>query len=104
MLKNTCSIILFNGAFLEKKELLSQEPPPAQVVLTQLFKLKQKSWHLLILMAAVHLLSLYRSEDNAEHLYLGLKLVPYYLHIPLQFIIPLILGRVIFWKTRKRKA
>ncbi|WP_433956721.1 GerAB/ArcD/ProY family transporter [Cytobacillus horneckiae] len=76
----------------------------AQVVLTQLFKLKQKSWHLLILMAAVHLLSLYRSEDIAEHLYLGLKLVPYYLHIPLQFIIPLILGGVIFWKTRKRKA
>lgn len=76
----------------------------AQVVLTQLFKLKQKSWHVLILIAAVYLLSLYRSEDISEHLYVGLELVPYYLHIPIQFIIPLILGGMIFLKTRLGKA
>ncbi|MED1563365.1 GerAB/ArcD/ProY family transporter [Alkalihalobacillus alcalophilus] len=76
----------------------------AQVVLTQLFKVKQKSWHVLILMVVVYLLSLYRSENVAEHLYVGLKLVPYYLHIPLQFIVPLILAVVIFLKTRMRNA
>ncbi|WP_341357403.1 endospore germination permease [Rossellomorea sp. y25] len=93
-------LLLIGGGFMKVSVFLYA----AQVVLTQLFKLKQKNWHVLFLLVAVYLLSLHRSDDIAEHLYVGLKLVPYYLHIPIQFILPLILGVVVFWKTRKKQS
>lgn len=91
-------LLLLGGGFMKVSVFIYA----AQAVLTQLFKLKQKSWHVMVLIASVYLLSLYRSEDIAEHLYVGLKLVPYYLHIPFQFALPLLLGLVVFWRTRKK--
>ncbi|MGE6753523.1 GerAB/ArcD/ProY family transporter [Rossellomorea sp. NPDC071047] len=93
-------LLLIGGGFMKVSIFLYA----AQVVLTQLLKLKQKSWHVLLFMVAIYLLSLHRSDNIAEHLYVGLKLVPYYLHIPVQFVIPLILGGMVFWKSRKGKA
>ncbi|WP_299741783.1 endospore germination permease [uncultured Rossellomorea sp.] len=93
-------LLLIGGGFMKVAVFLYA----ARVVLTQLFKLKQKNWHVLLLLVAVYLLSLHRSDDIAEHLHVGLKLVPYYLHIPVQFILPLILGLVVFWKSRKKKT
>ncbi len=76
----------------------------AQVVLTQVFKQKQKNWHVLILLVVVYLLSLHRSNNLNEHLYMGLKVVPYYLHLPIQFGLPILLGIGVFWRTRKKKS
>ncbi|MGR3762898.1 GerAB/ArcD/ProY family transporter [Rossellomorea sp. NS-SX7] len=93
-------LLLLGGGFMKVAIFIYA----AQAVLTQLFKLNQKSWHVIVLMAAVYLLSLHRSGDIAEHLHVGLKLVPYYLHIPIQFVLPLLLGIVVFIRTRKNKA
>ncbi|MFI8684632.1 endospore germination permease [Rossellomorea sp. NPDC077527] len=93
-------LLLIGGGFIKVSVFMYA----ARVVLTQLFKMKQKNWHVFLLMAAVYLLSLHRSRDIAEHLYVGLKLVPYYLHIPIQFVLPFLLGVVVFWKTRKGKG
>jgi spore germination protein KB len=91
-------LLLIGGGFIKVSVFIYA----ARAVLTQLFKVKQKNWHVLILVGSVYLLSLHRSGDIAEHLYVGLKLVPYYLHIPIQFILPFLLGIVVFWKTRKK--
>ena len=91
-------LLLIGGGFIKVSVFLYA----ARVVLTQLFNVKQKNWHVLILMVVVYLLSLHRSGDIAEHLYVGLKLVPYYLHIPIQFVLPFLLGVVVFWKTKKK--
>jgi spore germination protein KB len=93
-------LLLIGGGFMKVTVFLYA----SRVILTQLFKLKQKNWHVFFLIAAIYLLSLHRSDNIAEHLYVGLKLVPYYLHIPIQFILPLILYVVVFWKTRKKKS
>ncbi|WP_044338637.1 GerAB/ArcD/ProY family transporter [Rossellomorea aquimaris] len=91
-------LLLLGGGFIKVSVFIYA----ARVVLTQLFDIKHKNWHVLVLMGSVYLFSLHRSGDIAEHLYVGLKLVPYYLHIPIQFILPFLLGLVVFWKTRKR--
>jgi spore germination protein KB len=91
-------LLLIGGGFIKVSVFIYA----ARVVLSQLFKMKQKNGHVIILMVIVYLLSLHRSGDIAEHLYVGLKLVPYYLHIPLQLVIPFLLGIVVFWRTRKR--
>lgn len=91
-------LLLIGGGFIKVSVFIYA----ARAVLTQLFKVKQKNWHVLILVGSVYLLSLHRSGNIAEHLYVGLKLVPYYLHIPIQFILPFLLGIVVFWKTRKK--
>lgn len=44
------------------------------------------------------------ARDLPEHLFIGLELVPYYLHIPFQFIIPLIILLTTWIKRRKRKG
>ncbi|OXS64524.1 spore germination protein KB [Bacillus sp. V-88] len=93
-------LLLIGGGFIKVSVFIYA----ARVVLTQLFKRKQKNWHVFILMGVVYLLSLHRSGNIAEHLYVGLKLVPYYLHIPLQFVIPFLLGIVVFWRTRRRAS
>lgn len=41
------------------------------------------------------------SVDFADHLEEGFKYVPYYLHIPFQFILPFIVFAVLLWKQRK---
>lgn len=88
-------LLLIGGGFIKVSVFIYA----ARAVPTQLFKVKQKNWHVLV--AAVYLLSLHRSGDIAEHLYVGLKLVPYYLHILIQFILPFLLGIVVFWRTKK---
>ncbi|BCB04143.1 GerAB/ArcD/ProY family transporter [Bacillus sp. KH172YL63] len=90
-------LLLIGGGFMKISVFLYA----ARSVLTQLFQVKQKNWHVILLLVAVYLLSLHRSSDITDPLYVGLKLVPYYLHIPIQFIIPLVLGVVVFWRGRK---
>ncbi|MCA1054419.1 spore germination protein [Rossellomorea aquimaris] len=92
------SLLLIGGGFIKVSVFIYA----AQTILTRLFKLKQKNWHIFALMAAVYLLSLNRSGDITEHLYVGLKLVPYYLHIPLQFVVPFLFGMVVLFRTRKK--
>ncbi|PFA62855.1 hypothetical protein CN378_17595 [Bacillus sp. AFS015802] len=92
-------LLLIGGGFIKVSVFIYA----ARAILTQLFKVKQKNWHVFLLVAAVYLLSLHRSGDIAEHLYVGLKLVPYYLHIPIQFVLPIILAIGVFWKSRKGK-
>lgn len=41
------------------------------------------------------------SVDFADHLAEGVKVVPYFLHLPFQFIIPAILFILLVWKQRK---
>ncbi|MBN8193328.1 endospore germination permease [Bacillus sp. NTK074B] len=91
-------LLLIGGGFIKISVFIYA----ARIVLTQLFTMKHKNWHVLLLLSIVYILSLHRSRDIEEHLYVGLNLVPYYLHIPFQFILPFLLGVVVFWKTRKR--
>lgn len=48
-------------------------------------------------------LTIMNAENYAEHIALGLKLVPYYMHIPFQFVIPLAVTVILLWKDRRRK-
>jgi spore germination protein KB len=65
---------------------------------------KQDAWLAILIGMAGGLVVLSASLMNAnnfpQHLEIGLKIVPYYLHLPLQTFIPLLLF-VIVW-TRKR--
>jgi spore germination protein KB len=45
-------------------------------------------------------ISIIVSSNYAEHIEEGLDFVPYYLHLPFQFIIPGLLLPVLLWKTR----
>jgi len=49
-------------------------------------------------------LSVVVSHNSAEHVYEGIKLVPYILHIPFQIAIPCVLCGIVMWRTRKRTA
>lgn len=51
----------------------------------------------------VSFFSIVISVNFADHLQEGLKLVPYYLHLPLQFAVPFILLIILIWKQRKNK-
>ncbi|MFD0697721.1 endospore germination permease [Paenibacillus sp. GCM10027628] len=49
-------------------------------------------------------LSVIVSHNFAEHVYEGIKLVPFILHIPFQIAFPCVLCGIVIWKTRKRAA
>lgn len=50
----------------------------------------------------VALTSLLLANDYLEHIAEGLEVVPYYLHIPFQLVLPGILWLLTLWKRRKR--
>lgn len=50
------------------------------------------------------ILSVVVSHNFAEHVYEGIKLVPYILHIPFQIAFPCVLCGIVMWRTRKRAA
>ena len=92
------TLILLGGGFVKISVFLFA----AQVALSQVFKIRSKRiWHVPFLIAVMFGLSLFQSTNVVEHLYTGLKLVPYYLHIPFQFAIPLLLGLIVVWKTHR---
>ncbi|MFZ3588746.1 GerAB/ArcD/ProY family transporter [Bacillus sp. DJP31] len=49
-------------------------------------------------------MSIFISEDFAEHLEEGLVFVPLYLHLPFQLGIPLLIFPIIYWKTKGMKG
>lgn len=54
-------------------------------------KKKKRRYPVLVLGVILLIVSLMMSDNYIEHLYIGIKLVPTYLHIPMQVIIPLLL-------------
>ncbi|WP_088068958.1 GerAB/ArcD/ProY family transporter [Gottfriedia luciferensis] len=56
-----------------------------------LLKIKNPNRLIIPIGLITYVLSKYIASNSVEHLYIGLKLVPYYIHIPLQIILPFIL-------------
>ncbi|UOY94227.1 spore germination protein [Ectobacillus sp. JY-23] len=68
-------------------------------------RIKNKKNQLIILVCClIYACSLILSGNLIEHLYIGLKVVPIYLHVPLQFIIPFILTVLLLIKKSRNKA
>lgn len=60
--------------------------------LTDLFQMKKHRCYLLLILGMIILFTSIKMESNiTEHLKIGLKTVPYYLHLPFQVGIPLLL-------------
>ncbi|MBM7702350.1 GerAB/ArcD/ProY family transporter [Metabacillus iocasae] len=94
------TLLLLSGGFVKVTVFLYA----AQVTFNQLFHIKRRIWHPIVFVAVMLFLSLFRSQNLVEHLFVGLKQVPYYLHLPFQFIIPFVLGVLVFWKARGKKS
>jgi spore germination protein KB len=43
------------------------------------------------------------SNNFVEHIEEGLKFVPFYMHIPFQFVIPVLVLPILLWKTKKKQ-
>jgi spore germination protein KB len=52
----------------------------------------------------ISLISVLVSVDFADHIQEGIQMVPYYLHLPLQHVVPFILILLVLWKQRKGKS
>ncbi|MED3563365.1 GerAB/ArcD/ProY family transporter [Bacillus xiapuensis] len=52
----------------------------------------------------VALFSVLVSIDFADHIQEGMKMVPFYLHLPFQFCIPIILFIFLLWKQKKKRS
>ncbi|WP_318507708.1 hypothetical protein [Bacillus sp. T3] len=48
-------------------------------------------------------LSIFISENYAEHLQEGLKIIPFYFHMPLQIGIPFVIFPILWWKQKQMK-
>ncbi|WP_066052546.1 GerAB/ArcD/ProY family transporter [Robertmurraya korlensis] len=79
--------VFFYGA-LKGLELLSKRP---------------YRMHVVPLGAIITFLSVKISDNFAEHIEEGLIVVPMFLHIPFQFILPLLILPILLWKTKKSK-
>ncbi|WP_413301113.1 endospore germination permease [Bacillus sp. 1P10SD] len=66
----------------------------------QIFRLKQRLWHLFLAGILVFLLSFTFSQNIIQHLEVGLRFVPIYLHIPMQILLPFLL-LVMLWITKR---
>lgn len=76
----------------------------AHVTLSQVFKVKrQNNWHILLLIAVMYGGALFKSTNIIEQLHTLHEQVPYLLDIPFQFVIPFLLGLIVFGKTRGMK-
>lgn len=76
----------------------------ARVTLYQVFKIKKQNiWHILLLLAFMYGGALFKSTNMVEQLYLLREQVPYFFNIPFQFVIPFLLGLIIFGKTHGMK-
>lgn len=72
--------------------------------LQDVFKLKDYRKTIIPVCTIILISSLKISEDYSEHIQIGLEVVPKYIHIPLQFGVPLLLGIITFIKGEKRKV
>jgi spore germination protein KB len=52
----------------------------------------------------ISFMSIFMSENFAEHIEEGLEFIPRYLHLPFQLGIPLLLFPIIFWKSKGMKG
>lgn len=63
----------------------------------------QEKFIIVVLGAMIFLGSFIIAKDLPEHLYIGLELVPLYLHVPFQFILPLLILLLTWIKGRKKQ-
>ncbi len=68
-----------------------------------IFKLPYRYFSLPVSMI-ISLFSVLVSVDFADHIQEGIQVVPYYLHLPLQHIVPFILFLLVLWSQRKGKS
>ncbi|MEH7349085.1 GerAB/ArcD/ProY family transporter [Gottfriedia acidiceleris] len=61
------------------------------MILAQLFPKSKPNGQIIVGATLTFLFTFALSKNIIQHLYIGLKIVPLYMHIPLQFIIPLLL-------------
>ncbi|MBD8068045.1 GerAB/ArcD/ProY family transporter [Bacillus sp. PS06] len=47
-------------------------------------------------------ISIIISHNFAEHIQEGLKFVPFYLHLPFQYVIPMLITPILLWKTSRK--
>ncbi|MYL18599.1 endospore germination permease [Halobacillus litoralis] len=62
---------------------------------------KTKLWHSFLLIFLIAGMSMIASENLIQHLQIGLKVVPYALHIPFQFGIPILTALVLMVKPQR---
>ncbi|MFE7062587.1 endospore germination permease [Sutcliffiella sp. NPDC057660] len=67
------------------------------------FPFLQEKFIIFLIALSVYIATFYIAEDMPEHLYIGLKIVPVYLHIPFQFIIPLIILALTAIKSKSNR-
>jgi len=70
----------------------------ALVGASQIITTKRENWKIIGVCVLVYGFSFLFSGNTIQHLYVGLKIVPVYLHIPLQFIIPFALAMLLLLK------
>lgn len=70
---------------------------------SHLFKIKNKNTLIIPISILILYSSIVDAESFNEHTYEGLKIVPYYMHIPFQFIIPLLLLLTVLLKNKLNK-
>lgn len=63
----------------------------------------QEKFIIVVLGSMIFLGSFNIAKDLPEHLYIGLELVPLYLHVPFQFILPLLILLLTWIKGRKKQ-
>lgn len=68
-----------------------------------LFKVKESTLLVYPMGFMVLLLSIFIASNFSEHVYKGLEIVPLYIHLPFQLVIPLFLLLIAYIKNRKSK-
>ncbi|RXJ04153.1 hypothetical protein DS745_01850 [Anaerobacillus alkaliphilus] len=65
------------------------------------FPFFQRNFIIFLLCTSVLVTTVIIADDLPQHLFIGLNIVPLYIHLPFQFVIPLIMLGILFIKNRK---
>ena len=71
--------------------------------ISYVFPILQEKFIIALLGAMIFLGSFIIAKDLPEHLFIGLELVPLYLHVPFQFFLPLLILLLTWMKGRKKR-
>ena len=71
--------------------------------ISYVFSILQEKFIIALLGAMIFLGSFIIAKDLPEHLFIGLELVPLYLHVPFQFFLPLLILLLTWMKGRKKR-
>ncbi|WP_152445300.1 endospore germination permease [Bacillus sp. THAF10] len=67
---------------------------------TYLLPALQEKFIIVVLCAIIYISTFYIGKNLPEHIHIGLKFVPIYMHVPFQFIIPLIILALTWFKMK----